>query len=92
MKGRWTKFWKWGLLQVVVLLVFLTWTFYTGTSAYLSHPNDSDLYAHSWSFQGIVFCIFGLLPALVGISLVLGVEWFIIRKAQNWNKDDASLA
>ena len=86
------EFWKLGLLQVVVLLAFLGWKFYATTSAYLAHPGDGDLYAHSWWFQGIVFCIFGLLPALVGMSLLLGVEWFIVGKIQTWNKRNASLA
>ena len=82
MNPRPRKFWKWGLLQVLVLLAVLGWKFYTHTSAYLAHPHDDDLYAHNWSFQGIVFCIFWLLPALLVISIILGLEWFLVRKAQ----------
>jgi hypothetical protein len=77
-----TRFRIWGLVQVSALLVFLGWKFYTGTSAYLAHPTDSDANAHTWLFQGIVCCIFGLLPALVGAAFVLRVEWFIIKKLQ----------
>jgi hypothetical protein len=80
MKERSARFWKWGLLQILILVVFLGWRFYFGTSAYLAHPNDDDLYAHTWSFQGIVFCIFRLLPALVCMSFVLGIEWLVVRK------------
>ena len=85
-------FWKWMLFQVCGLLVFLAWKFWLGTSAYLNNPNDSDSYAHTWSYQGIVFCIFRLLPALVGMGFILGSESFLIRAWMARKANEKSIA
>jgi hypothetical protein len=39
----------------------------------LSGPHDSDLYAYSWSYQGVIFLIFFLPAWIVGLSVVVSL-------------------
>jgi hypothetical protein len=73
------KFWVWAIAQCCLVAVFAAWKFYTGVADYLAHPTDGDLYAHSWSFQAIVFLMFTLPKILVGLVAIFGLEWFIVR-------------
>jgi hypothetical protein len=79
MKKEARLFWRIVTIQACVILAWLLWRFYIGTKAYLAHPDDGDLYAHNWSFQVLVFCIFRLFPALVGMVALFAFEWFILR-------------
>jgi hypothetical protein len=72
-------FWKCVAAQSCLIFAYLFWRFYTGVKVYLAHPTDGDLYAHNWSFQLIVFCIFRLLPVLVGMIILFTSEWFTLR-------------
>ena len=73
------RFWFWALTQIAILVVVVSWRFYVGVSEYLAHPTDGDLYAHSWSFQAIVFLVFTLPKIVVGVIALLGLEWLIAR-------------
>jgi len=73
------RFWFLALMQICVIAAIVGWRFYVGVSEYLAHPPDGDLYAHTWSFQAIVFLVFTLPKILVGVAALLGVEWFIAR-------------
>ena len=73
------KFWFWALVQVCIVAVIAGWRFYVGVSDYLAHPTDGDLYAHTWSFQAIVFLIFTLPNIAVGVAALFVSEWFIVR-------------
>jgi hypothetical protein len=74
------RFWFWALVQTCIVAEIVGWRFYVGASEYLAHPPDGDLYAHTWSFQAIVFLIFTLPKIAVGVIALLGMEWFIARR------------
>ena len=74
------KFWSYALVQTCVVAAIVGWHFYVGVSEYLAHPPDGDMYAHTWSFQAIVFAIFTLPRVLAGLTVLLGLEWFIARR------------
>jgi hypothetical protein len=43
--------------QILLWLLACGAWFYIRTAAYLAHSIDDDLYAHTWAFQAINFCI-----------------------------------
>jgi hypothetical protein len=55
------------------------WQFYVGTSAYLAHPTDSDLYAHDWSFQAVVFSLYAVPRFLLIMAALFVFDWFALR-------------
>jgi len=73
------RFWFWALVQACLGVAILGWKFYAGTTEYLAHPSDGDLYAHTWSFQAIAFSFFAVPLFIVCMIVLLGVEWFIVR-------------
>lgn len=73
------RFWFWALVQVCVVIAIFAWRFHVAVSAYLTHPRDGDLYAHSWSFQAIVVLIFVVPRLFAGMAILLGLEWFAAR-------------
>jgi hypothetical protein len=90
MKKSTRFFWICALVQVFVVVVLLTWHFYVWTKGYIAHPTDGDMYAHTWSFQTMVFCIFQLLPAFVVLGVLFTLEWFalcfILNRRQHTNE------
>jgi hypothetical protein len=70
-------FWFWALVQTCAVAAIVAWRFHLGVLEYLAHPPDGDLYAHTWSFQAIVFLIFTLPKIIAGVIALLGVEWFL---------------
>ncbi len=73
------KFWFWALVQACIVAIIVAWRFYIGVSNYLAHPTDGDLYAHTWSFQAIVFLVFRLPIILLAFGAWLGLERLAAR-------------
>jgi hypothetical protein len=67
------------LVEACIVAAVFGWRFYVGTSAYLAHPTDSDLYAHDWSFQAVVFSLYAV-PRFMLIMVAFFVfDWFALR-------------
>ncbi len=49
-------------------------------SSYLANPKDSDLYAHTWGYQFVVFLIFQLPFWFLGLLAVLVVEFIFFAR------------
>ena len=80
------KFWFWAVVQAGVVFLLLIWRFYVSTASYLTHPTNDDMYAHTWSFQTVVFCIFRLFPSFVGLSVLVILERLILRSISGERK------
>ena len=79
MKSLTHRFWFWAIVQACVVAAIFGWRFYAGTLEYLAHPTDGDLYAHTWSFQAMVFLMFAVPMFVGGMAIVLGLESIVIR-------------
>ena len=78
MKSLTHRFWFWAIVQACVVAAIFGWRFYAGTLEYLAHPTDGDLYAHTWSFQAIVFSMFAVPMFGGGMAILLGLESIVI--------------
>jgi hypothetical protein len=72
-------FWILALVEASIVAAVFGWWFYIGTSAYLAHPTDSDLYAHDWSFQAVVFSLYAVPLFLIIMAVLIGLDWLALR-------------
>ena len=73
-------FWILALGQLCVVLALLIRHFYVVASDIVAQPTHVDAYfVYTWSFRIMVFCIFWLLPTLIGMGVLIALEWFILR-------------
>ena len=72
-------FGKLALVQVGIFIVALSVWFFITTRSYLAAPTDGDLYAHTWSFQVLNFCVFYFPPCVCALALLLLTEWLLLR-------------
>jgi hypothetical protein len=90
MAMRWQNgFWVAVICQAILLLGTLSVWYFIRTAAYLAKPTDGDLYAHTWSFQAMVFVVYlvpavALFVALIALELLV-LSWFPGRRT---NKHD----
>ena len=82
-------FWTLALIEASIVAAVFGWRFYVGTSAYLAHPTDGDLYAHDWSFQAVVFSLYAVPRFLIIMAVFLGVDWFTLRLIKSDEKPSA---
>ena len=78
MKSLTHRFWFWAIVQACVVAAIFGWRFYAGTLDYLAHPTAGDLYAHTWSFQAIVFSMFAAPIFVGGMAILLSLESIVI--------------
>jgi len=52
-------------------------------SSYLANPQDGDLYAHTLGYQFVVFAIFRLPVWLLGLVVILAVEFALFSSHPN---------
>jgi hypothetical protein len=74
------QFSKWAVIQIGIWIIGCALWFYFRTSyilAHLTHPEDND---DTWSFQALAFFIFRLIPAFIGLCMLLTLEHFILQK------------
>jgi hypothetical protein len=79
----WHRFWLLALIQLIALACWFVPWFYLKASAYLAHPTDGDLYAHTWPFQIMVGLLY-FLGDVVLLSLVVAIEgggFWLLRSA-----------
>jgi hypothetical protein len=74
------KFMRLALIQAGISAVALTIWFFVTTRAYLAAPPDGDLYAHTWSFQAMNFCMFYLPPYIFILCALLLTERAVLRR------------
>jgi hypothetical protein len=68
------------LVSIALGLVLCAAHFWFRTATFLSNPTDTDLYAHTWSFQLMAFLIVFFPLWLLGLILLLSVEvWCVSR-------------
>jgi hypothetical protein len=92
MKKSSRHFWIWAAIQIIALAAIFGGWFVFVTLRYLAHPTDGDLYAHSWSFQAIAFCFYGL-PLFIVVSFILiAIERAIFHFIQRRQSDDTPSA
>jgi uncharacterized membrane protein len=72
-------FWTLAIVEACIVAAVFGWRFYVGTSAYLGHPTDGDVYAHDWSFQAVVFSLYAVPLFLIIMAVLLGLDWFALR-------------
>jgi hypothetical protein len=72
-------FWTLALVEACIVAAVFGWQFYVGTSAYLAHPPDRDLYAHDWSFQAVVFSLYAVPRFLLIMTALFVFDWFALR-------------
>ncbi len=64
---------------VVWLVVCLAYEIHR-VATFLALPPSGDLYAHTWSFQLMVFAVFRFPLWLVGLLVILIVEFALLRR------------
>jgi hypothetical protein len=79
MRSRWKRiFWIVALFQAAVVFGTLGVWYYGRTVANLANPSDGDLYAHSWSFQIMVFLVVYLPTTSILFAALLALEFLIV--------------
>ena len=63
----------------VWLVVCLAYEMYR-IAAFLALPPSGDLYAHDWGFQLMAFAIFRFPVWLVGLLVILAVEFTLLKR------------
>ena len=85
MERAWPRWFWWAALgQALVLLGSLGGWFLVRTRAYLAAPSGGDLYAHTWSYQALMFFItYGATAVLLFVLLIsfefIVWNWFTSR-------------
>ncbi|QIL83465.1 hypothetical protein G7047_28600 [Diaphorobacter sp. HDW4A] len=77
---------KLAVVQLLCIVAVAAVWFLAKTQALLATPPPphSDLHAHEWGFQLVVFAVFWLPIAMVGATALVGVEYFVLRTYQAW--------
>ena len=80
------SFRKLAVVQVLLAVAGAATWFFVKTRAWLEipPPPHADLYAHEWGFQLIVFALFWLPAVLIGVAVLLGVEYLLLWAYQRW--------
>ena len=79
---------KRGLVSATIavwLIVCLAYELHRIT-AFLALPPTGDLYAHAWGFQLMVFAIFRFPVWLVGLLVILIVEFTLLTQRTPWSE------
>jgi hypothetical protein len=74
------KFIKLALIQAGISAVALSIWFFVTARAYLAASPDGDLYAHTWSFQALNFCMFYLPPYIFILCALFLIERAVLRR------------
>lgn len=84
----------WQMKVKLIPTTLLLWTlacgahFYFRTTSILNGPHEGELYAYTWSFQALSFCVFRLPLWVVGLVLIVGMEWAMVTRARRTSTKD----
>lgn len=75
------KYWKWGAAQIVLAVAVSALVFWLQRRQGMAAPPElgTEIYAHDWSFQWMVFAVLWAPSVLLATYVLLGLELLALR-------------